>query len=120
MGATATVQIDEATAGRLEALGADAEKLDGSLDREMSAVVFESLETAEIELRFHVSFGKDRFLKSSRKSLEKARKAGYIDEATEQRILEEMPERFAWMDEDGIAKGDVMRHTLEGNSVRRT
>lgn len=116
--ATATVVVDEVTAARLAELGVGRTRLDGELEREMAAAVLDTVDEAELELRFHVSFGKDRFLESSRKSLEKARKAGYIDEATEQRMAEELPERFAWMDDEGIHDGDRMVHTLRGDSVR--
>jgi len=116
--ATATIELDLATAARLEELGAGANELDKQLDRDMAAAVFDTVGELEVELRFHVSFSKDRFLKSSRESLQKAREAGYIDEATEDREVEEMPGRFEWMSEDGIHDGDVMLHSLKGDSVR--
>ncbi len=116
--ATAAVQVDAATAAKLETLGAGKDKLEKTTDKAMAAAVFETVEELEVELLFHVSFSKDRFLKSNRKTLKKAREAGYIDKVTEEREIEELPGRFEWMSEDGIQDGDMMLHTLRGDSVR--
>jgi hypothetical protein len=76
------------------------------------------VDDALITMTFLRDAGLDKFLKGIRKNLEAALKSELIDEIEYDALWAAAAEHFAFLDERGILKNDVVAYRVDGNSVR--
>jgi len=75
-------------------------------------------EDAFVEIEFKRDVSLDQFLDGVRQNLERARRANMIDEADFRRISSAMPRWFAFLEDEGIKKGDRIFYRIRPDSLR--
>lgn len=112
----AVVELDSATARRLQTTVADRECDDQLIDS-LADVVMQT-QHVDISLRFLVSVNRKRFLKGARKNLERMVDARLIDEAQAEELRESNRKRFAYLEDEPLKDGDHLVYSVRGDSVR--
>lgn len=110
-----TVRYDSATTARIRGL-VEGREYSSSLADSVAAAVL-GARRVDAYVQFVRDIGLDRFLRSVRENMAKARDAGMLADSAFRRFEGQLPGWYSALDERGVRDGDVTEYQIRGDSL---